>query len=139
QERKGKDAPTDEAIINMVGGRLAKMFAQFGTPEEIYPVRAEDNPEMDFVMLNYPTAFAFGVRQKTVGVCYFFPGWRGTIKGINLGDSREQVVKILGNDFENSEIKNEEGVDDCKWDLKENDARLWVIFDKNNQATRVQV
>jgi hypothetical protein len=139
QERKPKAEPTDEALINLVGGRLAKLFSQFGTPDEIFPVRVDENPEMDFVILEYHGAFQFGVRRKTVGVCHFMPGWKGKIRGINLGYSREQVIKTLGDDFENSDDENSDGVYDCKWDLKDNDARLWVIFDRNDKATRVTV
>ena len=138
QQTKGKDAPTDEDIINMVGGRLFKLFAQFGTPEDLRTVRSEETPEMDTVLLEYG-AFAFNVRQKTVQACYFLTGWKGKIKGINLGDSREQVVKALGDEYENSEIKNDDGVHDYLWELKENGGVLWVTFDKNDRVKRVAV
>ncbi len=139
QDKRVNDVPTDQKVVNMVGGRLAKLFSQFGVPEVVYPVRGEEGPDSDFVIMEYHGAFAFGLREKTVGVCYFMPGWKGKIKGINLGDSREQVFKTLGDDHEDSEVKNDEGVFDCKWELQEEEAWFWVIFDKNDKAKKVTV
>jgi hypothetical protein len=137
-QNKQKVAPRDTDIIEMVGGRIAKMFAQYGTPESLYAQRSEESPELDVVIVEY-TDFSFSVRGKTVGVCHFERTWKGEIKGIRIGDTRNQVVKVLGEDFELSEVANRDGVFDCKWDLAELDARLWVIFDKEDKATLVQV
>src|SRR5262245_25273685 len=132
QDTKGKDAPSDEQIIDMVGGRLAKIFVRFGTPADLFPVRANESPEMDLVILEY-RSFAFGIRNKTVQTCYFVRGWAGTIKGIKLGDSREQVVKTLGKEYEPSDVVNNDNVYDFAWDLKETDSLLWAIFDKQDK------
>jgi hypothetical protein len=130
-----KDAPTDAAIINMCGGRLAKAFHEFGTPVEVFVTRG-NKPEDDSVVLDFGT-FGLNIRNKTVVSSYFYKEWQGTIKGIKIGDSREQVVKVLGNKFDAS--KNSVGVDDAGYDLKDNDAVFWVDFDKDNKVIKVEI
>ena len=131
----GKQSLTDKAVIDLCGGRLARVFAEFGIPDELRAVR-ENGPERDAVMVKYGT-FGFLVRQKTVQSCYFWPGWKGKIQGIEIGNTPEEVVKVLGkNDLS---FKNSYGGDDYGWNLKAYDAILWAQFDKDNKVWSVQV
>ena len=130
-----EQTPSDASIIDMCGARLAKVFAQFGNPEEVYCIRAS-KPENDTVALEYGS-FNFRVRDKVVRICTFFSGWKGTIKGIKIGDSREQTVSVLGP--KQDSFKNEDGWDDYGWDLKASDAVLWIVFDKDDKVRTVTV
>jgi hypothetical protein len=130
-----KDAPSDAAVIGMCGGRLAKVFHDFGTPVNVFVIRGNKLAD-DSVALDFGT-FSLNVRNKTVVSCFFFKEWSGAIKGIKIGDSREQVIKVLGDKFGAS--KNKEGVDDVSYDIKDNDALFWVDFDKDNKVVKVEI
>lgn len=130
-----KDAPTDAAIIDMCGGRLAKAFHQFGTPVDLLISRG-DKPDDDSVFLDYGP-FGLEVRNKTVIGCYFYQEWKDTVKGVKIGDSREQVVKVLGN--APVTIKSKVGLESFKYDLKDNDAEMYVDFDKDNKVRKVEI
>ena len=75
-----KDAITDAAIINSCGGRLAKMFAQFGTPSDLWVARGNTEDE-DEVICNYHT-YMFRVRGKVIQTCFF--------AGLERADPRNQ-------------------------------------------------
>jgi hypothetical protein len=127
----GKADPTDTQVMSACGGRLARVFAQFGTPSD---ARVADSK--DAIILDYDS-FAFMVRDKTVRVCYFWSAWNGTVKGIKIGDTREATVKVLG--AQKRADKNSDGVDDYGWEMRDYDATLWVVFDKDNKVTRIQL
>src|SRR5262245_10904232 len=90
--KKEKDPPTDAGIIDMVGGRFAKVYAQFGMPSDLRPIRSDESADLDVVFMDYG-AFGFTVLKKSIHGCYFFDSWKTDVKGIKLGDSREQVTK----------------------------------------------
>jgi hypothetical protein len=125
--------PTDAAIIETCGGRLKKVFAQYGPPQDVYASGGEKN---DSVTLDYGP-FAFQVREKIVRICFFRSQWKGAIKGIKIGDTRDSVVKAMGEKY--TTAKNADEVDDYAWELKDQDADLWVIFDKESKVASVQV
>src|SRR5262245_38687590 len=85
-------APPDEEIINMSGARLVRVFKQFGTPQDVYPVRngKDGKPEDDAAVLEYD-GFSFDIKDKTVRRVTFFRAWTGTVKGVKIGDTREQA------------------------------------------------
>src|SRR4051794_13095769 len=84
----GDKTPSDKAIIEMCGGRLRKVFDQFGAPIDVYV----SGTKKDSVSLDYGP-YAFRVLDKTVRTCFFYDDWKGTIKGIKIGDDRDSVVK----------------------------------------------
>jgi hypothetical protein len=127
--------PTEQAIIEMSGGRLSKVLATFGAPQDIRPSLASKT-QKDAVLLDYG-AYGFQVREKIVRVCYFWPQWAGTVKGVKIGDTRAQVVQVLGK-HQHTE-RNADGVDDYAWELKDIDSDLWVVFGKDDKVVRIQV
>jgi hypothetical protein len=135
EKAEGKKSPTDEAIINTCGSRLVKVFAQFGTPVDLFPQRG-NQPDGDSVTLDYGT-FGFQIRQKTVQACFFWAEWPGTIKGFKIGSTRAEVVKLLGDS--NKTFKNSEGTEDLGWNRADLDAVFWVDFDKDNKVRKVEV
>jgi hypothetical protein len=137
QERGGggKEGPTDDTIIDLCGARLVRVFSRLGTPTDVFATRG-DKAELDSVTLDYGS-FGFRVRDKTVRACFFWSEWKDTVRGFRIGDGREQVVKALGNKYQAE--KNNDGVDDYCYDLKDLDAMLWVDFDKDNKVVKVEV
>jgi hypothetical protein len=133
-----KEAVTDATIINLCGARLSKLFAQLGPPENVRPERG-DKPEEDDVFFDYGAAgFGCKVRNKAVPVCFFFKDWKGTVRGIKIGDSREDVVKVLGN--ATTTVKDKNGVITAYgYDLKELDAYFFANVDETGKVWRVEV
>lgn len=131
-----KLAVTDEAVVEMVGGRMAKMFARFGTPQDAWAQRGETEDE-DEVFFDYG-GFAMKVREKTVRVCFFFKGWQGPVRGISIGDSREDVVKALGEPT--TTVKDKNGVVTAYgYDLNDLDANFFANFHEDGKVWRVEV
>jgi hypothetical protein len=131
-----KDAVTDATIINLCGSRLAKMFGQCGTPDDIR-VKRGGTPDEDDVLCNYGT-YAFRVRDKTVRTCFFWADWKGPIRGVKIGDTREDVVKVLGK--APSTDKDKDGaITAYGYDLKDLDADFFTNFDKDGKVWRVEV
>lgn len=127
---------TDEIIINTCGGRLAKMFAQFGPPNDIKAKRG-NTPAEDDVFCDYGP-YGFKVRGKLVRACFFFDEWKEPIRGIKIGDSREDVAKVLGK--APSTVKNKEGaITAYGYELKDLDANFFANFDEDGKVWRVEI
>jgi hypothetical protein len=131
----GNTAPTDDAVINLGGASLAKVFAQFGTPSNVYAYRGS-TPDDDGVTVDYDT-FGFNVNNKTVCTCLFWSGWKGTINGIKIGQSRQDVENVLGTAHQVDKTVSQSAQGDFGFDLI--DAVFWVDFDKNDKVCRVDV
>ena len=91
----GRLGPPTRPLSTFRRRRLAKLFATFGIPDDVRAYREDDQAKDDTVVLDYG-AYGFKVRKKTVRNCLFWPNWKGTIKGIKIGDSRDDVAKVLG-------------------------------------------
>ena len=131
-----KDAVADATIINSCGGPLSKMFAQCGAPGDLRVLRG-DAPAEDDVFCDYG-AYGFRVRNKAIRTCFFFADWKGPIRGIKIGDSREDVVKVLGN--ARQPVKDKNGVVTAYgYELKDLDADFFANFDKDGKVWRVEV
>jgi len=130
-----KEAVTDSAIISRCGARMAKMFAQYGAPEDLWADRGATEPEDD-VFLGYG-AYGFKVRDKVVRVCFFFKSWNGPIRGIKIGDGYEGVEKVLGKP--RTTVKSKEGaITAYGYELKDLGANLFANF-KEGKVWRVEV
>jgi hypothetical protein len=127
--------PSDDAIVNVCGANLAKLFTQFGTPADIIPYRG-NTPDNDGVNLNYGD-YGFNFRNKTVVTCFFWSTWKGTIQGIKIGDSHQDVEKVLGTTHQTDKTTSQSALGDFGFDLI--DAMLWVDFDKNDKVFKVEV
>jgi hypothetical protein len=142
----GTTAPTDDAIINACGARLVKVFDQFGLPTDVIPNRGNAaDGSMDEATIIYGS-FGFNIRDKFVRDCFFWSSsgaatpWTGTIKGIKLGDSRQDVEKVLGTQHRvlpPPDSQSPQG--DLGYDLKDLDAVFWVNFDQNDKVERINV
>ncbi len=126
--KSGKQLPTDETIINLVGDSLANMFAKCGEPEMVYANNAK------MAILDYGS-FGFCVDKKKVTVSYFFKDWKGTIKGVKFGDTKEHVVEVLGKGY--SDVKGKD-FQAYGWELKDLNANFWLYFD-DDKVSRVQI
>jgi hypothetical protein len=133
-----KEAVTDTTIINLSGARLSKLFAQVGLPDNIRPERGA-KPEEDNVFFDYGAAgYGCKVRSKVVYACFFFKDWKGTVRGIKIGDSREDVVKVLGKAPTTVNDKNG-AVTAYGYELKDLDADFFANFDETGKVWRVEV
>ena len=133
---KDKDSVADATIINLCGGRLSKMFAQCGTPVDLRVKRGE-TPAEDDVLCDYGT-YAFRVRDKLVRTCFFWVDWKGTVRGIKIGDRREDVVKVLGK--APTTDKDKDGrVTAYGYEIKDLDADFFVNFDNDGKVWRVEI
>jgi hypothetical protein len=136
QDATRKDSVTDATVINLCGGRLSKMFAQCGTPVDM-KVKRGSTPAEDDVLCDYGT-YAFRVRDKLVRTCFLWIDWKGTVKGIKIGDTREDVVKVLGKPY--IVEKDKDGViTDYGYDLKDLDADFFANFNKDGKVWRVEI
>jgi hypothetical protein len=130
-----KDAVTDATIINSCGGRLAKMFAQYGAPQDLR-VKRGNTPDQDDVLCDYGS-YGFRVRNKMIQICFFWSDWKGPIRGIKIGDSREDVVKVLGNPP--ITVKDKNGVVTAYgYALKDLDAEFYADFDKDGKVWQAE-
>ena len=83
-------------------------------------------------------AYGFRVRNKVIRTCFFWADWKGPIRGIKIGDSREDVVKVLGKAPITD--KDKDGVVTAYgYELKDLDSELFVNFDKDGKVWRVEV
>ena len=132
-----KDAVTDAAIIDSCGARLAKMFARYGTPSNILPMRG-DTPDEDDVLCDYGGAYGFRVRDKVIRFCFFWADWKEPIRGIKIGDSRENVVKVLGT--APITVKDKNGVITAYgYRMKDLGVEFYTDFDKDGKVKRVEI
>jgi hypothetical protein len=132
-----KDAVTDATIIDSCGGRLAKMFAQYGTPSNVLPMRG-DTPDDDDVLCDYEGAYGFRVHNKVIRFCFFWSDWKGPIRGIKIGDSRENVVKVLGT--APITVKDKDGVVTAYgYRIKDLGVEFYTDFDKDGKVKRVEI
>jgi hypothetical protein len=130
-----KSAINSETVINMCGGRLAKMFATFGTPEDAWADRGTSEAHDD-VFFDYGP-YAFKVREKIVRVCFFFSPWSEPVRGMKIGDTPEQVIKALGKP--SITVKNKEGeITAYGYEWKDIDARAFANF-RDGKIWRVEV
>ncbi len=125
----GTQLPTDDTIINLCGDSLANMFAKCGLPESVFA----NNSKM--AILDYGS-YGFSVDKKKVTVSYFFDGWKGTIKGVKFGDTKEHVVEVLGSGYSDVKGKTFQAYG---WELKEPKATFWLYFDDDDKVSRVQI
>lgn len=128
-------APTGDDIVQACGSRLAKMFARFGYPENVTPLR-RSKPELDRVLLTYGK-FAFESRDRTVQACLFYSDYTETVRGIKIGEPRQQVEKVLGT--EHKVEKGSQSDQDLGYAMKNLDATFWVDFDKDDKVRMIEV
>lgn len=130
-----KRTPADAEIIKICGARLATVFARFGVPENVTVSRGS-NADLDKVSLDYGS-YAVQVRDKTVRTCLFFSSWTGPVRGVRIGDTRQQVEKVLGTDHKVE--KSSIDVEDYGYALKDLDAMFWTDFDKEGKVRMVEI
>ena len=131
-----KKEVTDMMIINTCGDRLVKMFGQYGTPLDVVPIRG-DTPDDDDVLVDYGT-YIFRVHDRIVRFCFFRNEWPGTILGIKIGDSREDVEKVLG--APRTTFKDKNGVlTDYGYHMKDLGIEFYANFDDNGKLKRVEI
>ncbi|HEX4000842.1 MAG TPA: hypothetical protein VHX65_20005 [Pirellulales bacterium] len=130
---KAKQMPTDDTIIKLCGDSLANMFAKCGVPEEITV-----NGDNLAVLIYGP--YAFTVKGKKVIGSFFFDDWKGTIKGVKYGDTKDQSVKVLGKGYSDVNGKGSDGkpFEAYGWNDKSQKATFWLYF-TDGKVSNVQV
>lgn len=125
-----KQPPTDDAVINLCGARLPNVFARFGLPEDLRASGDNDGG----VDLDYGS-FGFKIKNKTAMACFFWSVWKSPVKGVKIGDSKDQAVKVLG--ANKHVFKHLDGLEDYGWDLNTPNAILWLYFDKDSKVKKI--
>jgi len=125
-----KQPPAADAVLSLCGARLAKVFDRVGVPEDV-EASGDDDGGVD---LDYG-AFGFKIKDKTATACFFWKDWKEPVKGVKFGNTKDQVIKILG--ATKRVFKHKDGLEDYGWDLKEPDAVLWVFFDKDDNVKEI--
>ena len=130
-------APTEEAIINIRGSSFTKLLAQFGTPADFKPIRRKTPADL-YVLFDYGS-FGFLVRDKKVRTCFIWSEWKDPIRGIKIGDSREQVAKVLGAKPRYTEKDKDGNITAYGYDLQGIDACFFANFDEDGKLERVEI
>ncbi|HTQ40105.1 MAG TPA: hypothetical protein VMJ32_13855 [Pirellulales bacterium] len=86
-----QSTPTADAIIALVGGSLSNAGSKTGPPSQAYP----GDPGQ--VCVDYGTYALLIENQTDVTGCFFWPNWKAEACGVMLTDSRDDMVKKLGN------------------------------------------
>jgi len=95
QESRAADnaQPSDQEVVGLAGARLARVFAKFGAPADMFVSDAtSDEPS---VCLDYG-AYGFMVRNKIVVTVLFWQDWTGNACGVAIGDTADAIVKKFG-------------------------------------------
>jgi hypothetical protein len=132
-----KGAVTDLAIIKIRGSHFTDMFAQFGTPQIVVATRGR-TPDEDDVLFNFGAFIIRVGKDQKINNCFILKNWKGPIRGIKIGDSREDVVKVLGNASMTFKDKNGT-ITDYGYRMKDLGVEFYVNFDENGNVKRVQI
>jgi hypothetical protein len=125
-----KQPPTDESVINTCGAHLPDVFARFGVPGDLRPSGDNDGG----VDLDYG-AFGFKIKNKIAVATFFWSDWPGTVKGVKIGDTKDQAIKVLGPNKHT--YKHPDGLEDYGWDLTTPNAILWLYLDKDGKVKKM--
>lgn len=132
---KSPNSPTDEQIINICGAKLERLWTEFGTPDHIIGKRRE-KPAPDGVALAYD-GFILTVDFNTVTHCFFTEKWKGTIRGIQMGASREEATKNFGKPIVTNKDK-EGAITGYCFPVSEK-LVLWTNFDDEGKLNRIEI
>jgi hypothetical protein len=120
---QAQKSPSDATIIDLCGGHIADMFAKCGVPDAITV-----NGDNVAVLIYGP--YAFTVKNKKILGSFFFDDWKGTIKGVKYGDTKDQVVKVLGAGYSDVKGKGSDGkpFEAYGFDNKDKKVTCWLYF-----------
>ncbi len=127
-------APTDGDVIHLAGARLARVFAKFGAPADMFV--ADAGTDDASVCLDYGS-FGFFVRNKSVTTVLFWQDWTGSACGASIGDTADALVQKLGK-ADNIEA-GDNGTQRLYWDYKANDEvmRLQITCGADKKCNRI--
>ena len=132
--RASAAAPTDQDVIGLGGARMARVFAKFGVPADMFVVDA--GTDSASVCLDYGS-FGFFIRNKSATTVLFWQDWTGDACGVSMGDTADAVVQKLGK--ADNVGKRDGGGQFMYWDYKANDEvmRLQITIGPDNKCNRV--
>jgi hypothetical protein len=152
--RAAEPAVTTAQVEAAIGSDLPTAIAKFGVPKELGSWRStREGAERfqhyndDCVQFGYGS-FGLLVQRSSVLGCVFLPDWKETVRGVKPGDSRDDVVKVLGNPFREGakqDFKANVGtkVGDpypfSSWEISEGRQLLCVYWSKDTKAERIEV
>lgn len=87
--------PSSDELIDQLGVRLSKVFCKYGVPVKLWVDRGPTKEE-DYIIFDY-LQFGFVFHKETIRQILFYPEWKGgKIRNINIGMTKDQVLKIMG-------------------------------------------
>lgn len=90
--------PGGHPLASLLGMTLKTATADFGAPEEVFPVRGKKAWEDDVVFYYRDHSYLFWFRDRVWQV-RVDRRFTGTVLGLHMGDSKETVAKALGKPF----------------------------------------
>jgi hypothetical protein len=127
--------PPAQTIINACGADLNKLFAEFGAPKYMVVARGDTNDDDD-VLFEYGT-FVLRIHEDKVTSCFFKSNWTGPIGEIRIGDSRENVEKVLGKP---TSVLSKDGVITAYgYDLQSPKTTMYTNFNDAGAVRRVEI
>jgi hypothetical protein len=126
--------PADDAVIDLVGSAMPKVFSTFGAPEDL--TVADASTSTPSVCFDYGP-YGYIVRDKFVHSCIFWSEWKEPVLGIKLGDKADDIIATLGKP--KTLTKDDKGLEHMTWPIKENGLMLLLDFDKDRKLSRAVV
>lgn len=129
QDKKEKGIDLNEYL----GARLYKVFETFGNPHDLY-CSADGKNE---TIIDYGP-FAFQIGHKEVTIVYFWNNFPGTVFGVSIGTSKDDLEKTYGKP---SAVKKSkiDGAAIWIYNIVKTDRMFIVFFDKNGKIDRMQI
>ncbi|GEM_PF-2852544 len=129
QDKKEKEIDLNEYL----GVRLYKVFETFGNPNDLF-CSADGKNE---TIIDYGS-FAFQIGHKTVTIVYFWNNFHGTVFGVSIGSSMDDLEKTYGKP---SAVKKSKIDGTAIWifNIEKTDRMFIVFFDKNGKIDRMQI
>jgi hypothetical protein len=133
-DRAFSAAPTDQDVIALGGARMARVFAKFGTPADMFVVDA--GTDSASVCLDYGS-FGYFIRNKSATTVLFWQDWTGGACGVSMGDTADAIAQKLGK--ADNVSKRDGGGQFMYWDYKANDEvmRLQITIGPDNKCSRI--
>lgn len=125
------EPPSADAIVDLIGGPMSKIFETIGPPPDMTVSDANSNAPL--VCCDY-TSFALLVRDKQCTGAFFWANYARPVQSVKFGATVDEVKEILGPPVT---TQVQPGLIRLTWDVKGKNLKVRVDFDKDQKANRV--
>ena len=82
--------------VNTVQDFHIRVRHQNSALSKIVVAKRGSTPDEDDVLFEFGTFMVCIAPNQRISTCFFLKTWKGPVRGIKMGDTREDVVKVLG-------------------------------------------